>query len=326
VLSNVEVDQMLAGDTRGRVKVQTYEEMLPIACRAVVSGKRDAERVTIARTGRERPGKSGLHGGIVRLFFSFQGTIAFALAAVLGCDNSDPASVQPNPVPATAQPVAPVQEKVGHAALDASAVRSRLAVLTVGKANDAKQVVILGRPAGVRDIPEFSQPSRPDMLPREMVRQAVLIAARDELGLATRDEVIDETPADTKEGGAGIVEVVSFIRDNRSHEIIRRLEDAQSETIIAHETPTAPGRDLDLLKLLASAESLSRDGFPKVLMGLGLATKPNAVRDEALLPAKVDDRLTSLDFLDVLLAVRDLHGAMKDDGESASRLGALARG
>ena len=39
----------------------------------------------------------------------------------------------------------------------------------------------------MRDIPEFSQPSRPDMLPREMVRQAVLIAARDELGLATRD-------------------------------------------------------------------------------------------------------------------------------------------
>ena len=159
--------------------------------------------------------------------------------------------MQPNPVPATARTAATVQEKAGQAVLDGSAVRSRLVVRTVGKENDAKQIVVLGRPVGVRDIPEFSQPSRPDMLPREMVRQAVLIAARDELGLATRDEVIDETPADTKEGG-GIVEVVSYIRDNRSHEIIRRLENAQSETIMAHETPTAPGRDLDLLRLLVS--------------------------------------------------------------------------
>ena len=95
---------------------------------------------------------------------------------------------------------------------------------------------------------------------------------------------------------------------------------------MAHETPTAPGRDLDLLKLLVSAESLSREEFPKVLKGLGLASKPNAVKEEAGLPAKVDDRLTSLDFLEVLLAVHDVHEAIEDDGESPSRLGALARG
>ena len=248
--------------------------------------------------------------------FLRDGVIAIAIAAVGGCHNSDPPALQPNPVPATHQLAAAVQEKGGRTALDGSAVRSRLAVLTLGNENETKQVVILGRPAGVRDIPEFSQPSRPDMLPREMVRQAVLIAARDELGLATRDEVIDETPVDTKQATRAIAEVVSFIRDNRSHEIIQRLENAHSETIIAHETPTAPGRDLDLLKLLASAESLSREEFPKVFEGLGLASKPNVVKEDALLPAKVDDRLTSLDFLDVLLAVRDVHEAMKSDGES----------
>ena len=199
-------------------------------------------------------------------------------------------------------------------------------MLTVGKEGAARQVVVLGQPAGVRDIPEFSQPSRPDMLPREMVRQAVLIAAREELGLATRDEVIDETPADSKDAGANSVEVVSYIRDNRSHEIILRLENAQTETLMAHETPTTPGRDLDLIKLLASAELLSREEFPKVLKGLGLAGKPNTIKEEAELPTKVDDRLTSLDFLDVLLAVRDVHGAMKSDGESPSRSGALVRG
>ncbi len=251
---------------------------------------------------------------------------AIALAAILGCQNSQPAPGQFHPTAVTKQAAAILQDKPGQAGPDGSAVRSRLAVLTVGKGNDAKQVVILGRPTGVRDIPEYSQPARPDMLPREMVRQAVLVAARDELGLATRDQVIDETPADPKEVGGGIVEVVSFIRDNRSHEIIRRLEKEQSEPILAHETPTAPGRDLDLLKLLASAEALSRDEFPHVLKGLGLAGKPNVLKEEAGLPEKVDGRLTSIEFLDALLAVRDLHRAIRTDGESPSRLGALARG
>ncbi len=105
------------------------------------------------------------------------------------------------------------------------------------------------------------------MLPREMVRQAVLIAARDELGLATRDQVIDETSADGKEAGAGTVEVVSFIRDNRSREQIRRLDEGKIETLFAHETPTAPGMHLELNKLLASAEVLSREQFPGRLRG-----------------------------------------------------------
>jgi hypothetical protein len=306
----VEVDPMLADDTRRQIEGPMREVMLQIACGTTRSGKCRPDRITIERRGRYPLAKCCVPAVPRRPDFRSHVAIALALAAVVGCHKSEPAAVQPNPAPATTQPAARGHEKGGQVVLDGSAVRSRLAVLTVGKENDAKQVVILGRPTGVRDIPEFSQPSRPDMLPREMVRQAVLIAAREELGLATRDEVIDETSADTPGARADIVEVVSYIRDNRSHEIIRRLDNAQSETIIAHETPTTPGRDLDLLKLLVSAESLSREEFPKVLKGMGLASKPNAIKEEAALPAKVDDRLTSVDFLDVLLAVRDVHGAM----------------
>ena len=75
--------------------------------------------------------------------------------------------------------------------------------------------------------------------------------------------------------------MISYIRDNRSHEIIRRLTNAKTETLMAHETPTTPGRDLDLIKLLARAELLSREEFPKVLKGLGLAGKPNTVKEDA---------------------------------------------
>ena len=54
--------------------------------------------------------------------------------------------------------------------------------------------------------------------------------------------------------------------------------------LCSHETPMATGRSLDLVKLLASAEGLSREEFPGALKGLGLEGKPNAVKPEAGLP------------------------------------------
>ena len=83
-------------------------------------------------------------------------------------------------------------------ALDAAAVKSRLVVLRVKDDKGTRQVVVLGKPAGAAEIPDNGPACRLDMLPRELVRQAVLIAARDELGLATRDQVIDETPVTAK--------------------------------------------------------------------------------------------------------------------------------
>ncbi len=227
---------------------------------------------------------------------------------------------------APAQATAAPATNNNQAPLDPAAVRSRLVVLTIKNEKEPRQVVVLGRPAVATDIPDYKHPARLDMLPREMVRQAVLIAARDELGLATRDLVIDATVVGREEDGAGTVEVVSFIRENRSREQIRRVANERVETLCAHETPTTPGQSLDLVKLLASAEALSREEFPRVLASLGLKGKPNEVKEEAGLPEKVEDRLSGLRFLDALLAVRDLHAAIRSSGESPARLGAIVRG
>ena len=258
---------------------------------------------------------------------------AIALSAILGCRDNPPASGRSGP-DGVAKPVAtslPVPDGTGKqrpegaaAAKPAPAARSgqdgsgshwtrprcepsRRAHRRQG--NDARKVVFLGRPAGVREVPDYSQATRPDMLPRE-VRQAVLLAARDELGLATRDQVIDDTPADSKEPDDGIVEVVSFIRDNRSHEMIRRLEKERSETILAHETPTAPAAT-STSSSCWRARALSRGEFPAVLKGMGLEGKPKAVKEDAGLPEKAEDRLSSMEFLDTLLAVRDVHATIR---------------
>ena len=212
--------------------------------------------------------------------------------------------------------------------IDGSVVVSRLVVRRIGEGKDARRIVILGRPRGVRDIPDYGPPRRPDMLPREMARQALLIAARDELGLATRDEVIDETPADGEDDVAGVkvLELASYVLDNRAHVLVRRREKGAIETILSHETPTPPGKQLDLVKLLEGAERLARDEFPRILKGMGLEASPKADKKDPWLPEKVEERLASLEFVDTLVAVRDLHRAIRTEGETPDRLGALARG
>jgi hypothetical protein len=86
--------------------------------------------------------------------------------------------------------------------LDPAAVKSRLVVRTVKSENRTRQVVVLGKPTGTTGIPDIAPLCRLDMLPRELLRQAVLIAARDELGLSTRDQVIDDTSAEGPNGGS----------------------------------------------------------------------------------------------------------------------------
>ena len=62
------------------------------------------------------------------------------------------------------------------------------------------------------------------------------------------------------------------------------------------------------------------------MRALGLEGKPNARGPEAAVPASVEDRLESLGLVEPLVAVRELHAAIRKDGESPARLGALVRG
>src|SRR4051812_28551226 len=88
--------------------------------------------------------------------------------------------------------------------------RSRLVVVRDGRGADHRPVVILGRPSGATAIGKFSS-IQSGLLAREIVRQAVLLAARDELGLSTRDEVLGDAPPS---GPGGVsAEVASIVRN-----------------------------------------------------------------------------------------------------------------
>ncbi len=69
--------------------------------------------------------------------------------------------------------------------------RSRVSVYPPAAGTAAPATIALGMPFAAQ-APGFSRSARAGILERELIRQAFLLAARDELGLLTRDEVLGE--------------------------------------------------------------------------------------------------------------------------------------
>jgi tetratricopeptide (TPR) repeat protein len=209
--------------------------------------------------------------------------------------------------------------------LEKDLARSRLSVIPAGAAGETRAVVALTKPASPADVGDEGGRFQP-ILARELIRQAVLIAARDELGLGTRDEVLGDLAPERP--GPPVAEVASVFRiqAGAGRVFVRRGEGAGAPALVSRDLPGSAGDFGYLPKLGVLAEALSRNELPAALKAIGLGGTPNPARPGAALPAKVDERLRQLGFVDVLTAVRDLHKAMRADGESEMRLGALARG
>jgi tetratricopeptide (TPR) repeat protein len=229
---------------------------------------------------------------------------------------------------APAQPGAPVSQATKQPMagfLSPGAIRSRLTLHQVAtKGAEPKLVVELSRPEGPRTFAEIANTDQ-GIIARELVRQALLIAARDELRLATRDEVLGEPL--TAGRPSRPVEIGSVWRtDGPSKVVIRRGNPQSPEVILEHIAGPVPN-EVGILAMIAPiAETLSRTEFPKALKALGASGNPNQIVNDTVLPAKVEERLAGLSFVDHFAAIRDLHKAIRESGESPARLGALARG
>ena len=210
---------------------------------------------------------------------------------------------------------------------------SLLVVVRQRPEKHAPPQVVLSRPAEGGLTSEKQPEIRPDILPRELVRQAILIAARDELGLSTRDEVIDDSSAQGQGEGRRPPPWKSSRLSATSagtHGYHRAGKD-QTKHLVNRETQISHERDpflLNFLKAITVAEALSREEFPKVLKGLGLDGKPNErkERTEPELPKYAKARLSTLGFSQTLVAIRDLHQAIRTKGETPAAVGALVRG
>ena len=222
--------------------------------------------------------------------------------------------------------LAPVVSRTVSVAPDDAETRTPLFLLRTGNEVDVIPVVALGRPVGGKNK-EDTQGTIQGILERELIRQALLIAARDELGLPTRDQIVEESsPAEVKDNASALpFEVAILFRRDKCRALVRRGEGEKVTILQKHDLGTNPDAGNYTAKLTATAEMLSRTEFPTLLKQLGATGAPNRVRDEAPLPPDVEKRLESLSMVDVFAAVRALHEAIHADGESPARLAALAR-
>ena len=266
----------------------------PSAHRSCRAGVTDLPR---RATGRPNPGASGKPAGEGRSILAFF-IVSSAFLAVA----------------ADGPPDAP----------DPAANHTRVVVIRGGKGGDRRPIVALANPTCTKD-PDQLGDTHQGIFDRELMRQALLIAARDELGLATRDEVLGEAIADDAKAGSDVelVTVLHTIRGRPSPAVIHAGGGANARTLFRRDLGDndLPGRERrDPAEI---AEELSRTEFPAVLKRLGLEGKPNASRPDGGLPAGVEDRLSGLGYPDVFAAVRDLHEAIRTGGESPARVGGL---
>lgn len=160
-------------------------------------------------------------------------------------------------------------------------------------------------------------------LAREVVRQAVLLAAREELNVTVRDASIgDPSPQGQP---LTVVEVAALCANEKTAIRLSRVQ-GEKRDVLFERTLRDSERLNDYLTLTKNAEAAARDGLPEVLTKLGVKGKAVPKKGDSRLSAELDDQLLKMSFLSQFAAIRQLHETIRADGSSPWRLHGLARG
>jgi len=161
------------------------------------------------------------------------------------------------------------------------------------------------------------------ILQREVVRQAFLIAAREELGLATRDASLRETFPQEAEPDFFPFDILVVNLDTRQlRVVVFRQKGSDYEALLTHTLQLAPEGAFE--DLVAKSEALSRREFAQLLKGAGLdKIDPTAPATEES-PTDAQPIGDEFNIISQFASLRRLHAAVKAQGESARSLSALA--
>ena len=163
------------------------------------------------------------------------------------------------------------------------------------------------------------------ILVRELMRQAVLIAARDELGLATRDMALRESieanlpdatllVCNTQPNSSEKVKLMLFSQDGNARKIF--FNDRMALV------PVAP---FDYRELATVAETNSRTVFVDALKQAGFTGRKNSTAPDCTPSEQTLAHIQEMTFLSQFAALRELHNLQRTKGESKYTLGALVR-
>jgi tetratricopeptide (TPR) repeat protein len=161
-------------------------------------------------------------------------------------------------------------------------------------------------------------------LMRELGRQAVLIAARDELGITTRDETLGEVFPD------------AVTRDKR--DLFAAVRSQYDGTVEIHLWPASKPVKIPSTKkkpdhvpnVIAAQtkylEPMIRGELRNKLRELGFEGNVRPPNEKNVPPTAVEDALLEMNFISQFGAVREAHAAMAEKGPSRAWLSVLARG
>ena len=159
-----------------------------------------------------------------------------------------------------------------------------------------------------------------DVLDAELARQALLLTAREEFGLSTRDGSFYEA---VERGGEKTYEAwldFWYRGDCR----LRVLRGGEEVLVVPLEVKYDYVRTYQ--QLTAALEAATREQLVELLQREGYKRQPNTVVDSAPLPEGAESALSEMNHISQWRALRAIHAAIRESGESPERLGGLVRG
>ena len=201
------------------------------------------------------------------------------------------------------------------------------AVVAADKPSTAGEAVSLAyrEPKNVSDAE-----SPPPFLARELMRQAFLIAARDECGLRTFDATLQEEIPDSASLHVDPFDLYCSVARVKKgfdvHYTLSRLNGKASEKLEEWTFLTDVYSPKMVIDLAESAERMSREKFKGLLKGQGLAKSVPVTNKSLGVPSEAKDRLWEWNEIAVLGALRRIHAEIRAKGESPELLGGLVVG
>jgi tetratricopeptide (TPR) repeat protein len=165
------------------------------------------------------------------------------------------------------------------------------------------------------------------LLVREIVRQAILIAARDELALATRDQTLRESfPPDL---AIAPLDIQTTLAPGKQVRVEIRQGEGPAARTWSHDFPIRDAPSYVVLPELPEIfEQASRGVLVEMLrtMGAAPAANPPAAAQDAPIPDDISQALEKMDLFQQFAAVRQLHELIRTQGSTPQRLGGIVRG
>ncbi|HTN74260.1 MAG TPA: hypothetical protein VL096_03400 [Pirellulaceae bacterium] len=200
-------------------------------------------------------------------------------------------------------------------------------------AEPALQVCVAN--ANEKEKIEFLLPDRNDrsIWFRELLRQSLLLSAREELGLPTCDVVLGEIPTVPEKEMFQVGSAVSLDKmgvENSFNTLrVYRGIGAKRTSLWEQRIPyTGFAKDYKYIELIQKIEGLSRTEFATALEKAGYEKRPRprSKNSKEELPAELLQQIDEQLVFDVqFLALRQLHHLINTDGETRARLAGLVR-